>query len=1088
MSFRGGSQSVPRQSWSGYSPCATSAADRSLTLAVLIALLTLSVELGAAIPASGQCELHEDAKLTASDPHDNDRFGQRVAISGSLVIVGAPWADGPVGANQGLAYLFDVSNPATPVRLATLTASDAEGDDAFGNSVAISGALAVVGATSDDTLGWQSNTGSAYVFDVSNPANPVEVAHLTASDAAVGDEFGIVAVSGDTLIVGAREDDNAGGMDAGSAYIFVRSGTTWTQQAKLTASDAAPEDGLGWAVSISGDTVVIGARPDVLSPPNVGKAYVFVKPIGGWSSVSSPITETAKLTASDAAPGDEFGVSVAVSGDLVVVGAATYGGFACCQGSVYVFRKPVGGWSSVPSPITETAKLTASDAAYGDSFGYSVTISDSLVVVGAIYDDGVAGSGQGSAYVFDLCDPDNPVELAKLTASDAAANDDFGGSVAVNGALAVVGAHYDEVPGGVDQGSAYVFELASLPPCVDCNGNGVADACDIAICPGNPACADCNANGVPDECDIGSGSSPDLDGDGIPDECKAWFHCVTSPGYFDYAPHRIDPEAEQLAMHLSGQLRAPDSEYDRIRRDLQIIRSVYPKLQTVVDDPDYVPNHLIVRLDPSLPWTGYVALNDYYQVIEDQVIFHSLAIHLIKFCDNLNAFAVSREYAVLPEVLYAEPDYVYGTDDQITITPDGDVLRYQIKNGFWDCMAGCICATTWEFNVDAQGGLSLISYVERGAQSGCIYGEVACCIPPGDCRMLDVEACEEQGGFFQEAGTNCDADGDWDTVSDVCDNCPTVANPLQEDSDYNGIGDACEPPNIVWITDSLSADRTTRSLRFTVDAPAFGQSAIKVTMIDLQNPNPPNLPQFPPPDFGAYESATCTAAGEANSCARWVGKPGTFLENQDMPGGATYKAAWLQCTPLYWDWKLEGLITVVGAEIAPSSEYSVQTYGASCMGAEDGCTNVSTAVTMYTRRSGDAAPNFNPPSTTGQPDALDVAAVVNKLKNLPGAPIKAISQLQPNLPELNANVNALDIVAVVDGVKGVKYAFSGPCACPSAVTCGSACGTGCPAPNMCVKTCVGGANIGDPCINNTHCPGSTCGNPLCRDRCGRCTP
>jgi hypothetical protein len=152
---------------------------------------------------------------------------------------------------------------------------------------------------------------------------------------------------------------------------------------------------------------------------------------------------------------------------------------------------------------------------------------------------------------------------------------------------------------------------------------------------------------------------------------------------------------------------------------------------------------------------------------------------------------------------------------------------------------------------------------------------------------------------------------------------------------------------------------------------------------------------------------------------------------------------------------------------------------------------------MYTRRSGDVGPNFNPPATTSQPDALDVAAVVNKLKNLPGALVKAITQLQPNLPELNANVNALDIAAVVDGVKKVRYAFSGPCVCPSTVTCGV---TSCPsgaapcveaygAGAMCVKTCTGGANAGDPCIDSTrHCPGGTCGTPLCRDRCGRCTP
>ena len=122
--------------------------------------------------------------------------------------------------------------------------------------------------------------------------------------------------------------------------------------------------------------------------------------------------------------------------------------------------------------------------------------------------------------------------------------------------------------------------------------------------------------------------------------------------------------------------------------------------------------------------------------------------------------------------------------------------------------------------------------------------------------------------------------------------------------------------------------------------------------------------------------------------------------------------------------------------------------------------------------------------------------MVNKFKNVAGAPVKSIAQLQPNLPELNADINALDIVAVVDAVKEFAYAFGGPCACPSAVTCGStACSTATPcvtafgAGSLCVKMCSGGANDSDPCINNTHCPGgATCGNGFCRDRCGRCTP
>jgi len=213
---------------------------------------------------------------------------------------------------------------------------------------------------------------------------------------------------------------------------------------------------------------------------------------------------------------------------------------------------------------------------------------------------------------------------------------------------------------------------------------------------------------------------------------------------------------------------------------------------------------------------------------------------------------------------------------------------------------------------------------------------------------------------------------------------------------------------------------------------------------------------------------------------------GTFYESQGPPPSGPYKAARLQCTPYYWDWTAEGLITVVGADVGPSSEYSGQVYGASCMGAEAGCTAVSAPVTMYTRRSGDVDQPYNPPSATGQPDVTDVSQLVNKFKMLSSAPVKARSQLQANLPELNANINVLDILAVVDALKGVKYAFSGPCACPSLVTCDlTACSSATPCVNAygagstCVKTFSGGTNAGDPCIDNSHCPGGGACDKAC---------
>jgi len=217
-----------------------------------------------------------------------------------------------------------------------------------------------------------------------------EDAMLTAADGAAEDVFGnSVAISGDTMVVGADGDDGR----RGSAYVFVRSGGTWTQQSKLTASDGAANDLFGSSVAVSGDTVVVGAYSDDMRQ---GSAYVFVKPGGGWSDM----TQTAKLTESHRAEGEIFGWSVAVSGDTVVVGAPADGiGVENPQGA-YVFVKPGGGWSD----MTETAKLTASDGYVFDFFGASVAASGNTVVVGAS-DDAIGpnigpNSGQGSVYVF----------------------------------------------------------------------------------------------------------------------------------------------------------------------------------------------------------------------------------------------------------------------------------------------------------------------------------------------------------------------------------------------------------------------------------------------------------------------------------------------------------------------------------------------------------------------------------------------------------------------------------------------------------------------------------------------------------------
>ncbi len=315
-----------------------------------------------------------------------------------------------------------------------LEASDPAAFDGFGFSVAISGETVVVGALFDDgAAGLQQ--GSAYVFARSGGVW-TQQQKLLASDAAAGALFGIsVAISGETVVVGAPGDDSRG-----SAYVFARNGGVWSQQQKLLASDAAAGDAFGESVAISGETVVVGAQfDDDVAGDNQGSAYVFARSDGVWS-------QQQKLLASDArCCGEAFGESVAISGETVVVGSGGGG----VGGSAYVFARSSGVWS-------QQQKLRASDAAVADSFGASVAISGETVVVGAIGDDGAAGRDQGSAYVF-ARSGGVWTQQQKLEASDAAANDLFGLSVAISGETVVVGAPFDAGAAGNSQGSAYVF-------------------------------------------------------------------------------------------------------------------------------------------------------------------------------------------------------------------------------------------------------------------------------------------------------------------------------------------------------------------------------------------------------------------------------------------------------------------------------------------------------------------------------------------------------------------------------------------------------------------------------------------------------
>ncbi len=246
--------------------------------------------------------LLESQKLLASDATARDDFGYSVAVSGDTAVVGAQFDDDN-GSRSGSAYVFQYDGTAW-LEEAKLKARDSGPADRFGGSVALAGDTAVVGASRDRNNG--TRTGAAYVFRFDGTAW-VEEAKLTASDGAAGDLFGSsVAVSGDTAVVGALRDDDSGS-SSGSAYVFRYDGSDWVEEAKLTASDAAIYDEFGGRVAASGDTAVVCAYGDDDNGPSSGSAYVFRYDGTTW-------VEETKLTASDGATTHRYGNSAAVSG------------------------------------------------------------------------------------------------------------------------------------------------------------------------------------------------------------------------------------------------------------------------------------------------------------------------------------------------------------------------------------------------------------------------------------------------------------------------------------------------------------------------------------------------------------------------------------------------------------------------------------------------------------------------------------------------------------------------------------------------------------------------------------------------------
>jgi hypothetical protein len=368
----------------------------------------------------------QQAELTASDGSLYSWFGYSVSVSGGTAVIGAYAGNGSTGS----AYVF-VLNGTTWSQQAELTASDAALGYNFGRSVAVNGGTALIGATGNRAV---------YVF-VQSGTTWSQQAELTAGDGQSGDQFGgSVSLNGGTAVIGASNHTGGAGNGQGAAYVFVQSGTTWIEQAELTAGDAAANNQFGGSVSVSGGTVVIGAAGHTVgSNTSQGAAYVFVQSGTTWS-------QQQELTASDGKTSDAFGASVSVSGATAVVGASAHKvGTYLHQGAAYVFVQSGSAWSL-------QQELTASDGQRSDAFGTSVSVSGGNLVIGA----SGRNTGQGVAYAF-LRSGSTWSQQSEFSASDGAEEDLFGSSVSLSGGVTVIGANRHATNGQTDQGVAYVF-------------------------------------------------------------------------------------------------------------------------------------------------------------------------------------------------------------------------------------------------------------------------------------------------------------------------------------------------------------------------------------------------------------------------------------------------------------------------------------------------------------------------------------------------------------------------------------------------------------------------------------------------------
>jgi hypothetical protein len=369
-------------------------------------------------------------------PTDGDNFGYSVSVSGDNVLVGAyqdgtASATGPNGGDVGQAHLFSAT---TGSLLQTFNDPTPIGTDNFGFSVSVSGDNVLIGANADDTKG--VNVGQAHLFSA---ATGVLLRTFNDPTITTSDEFGYsVSISGDNVLIGARNDDTKGA-GVGQAHLFSASTGSLLQ----TFNDPTPttSDGFGHSVSISGNNVLIGAVNDDTMGFSVGQVHLFSAATGDLLRTFNDPTVTAS---------DEFGHSVSISGDDVLIGAFGDDTSGVNSGQAYLFSAATGNLLQTfnnPTPATS------------DNFGFSVSISSDNVLIGARGDE-TMGFRVGQAYLFSAGTGDL---IETLDDPTPVSSDNFGAAVSVSGNNVLVGAFGHVVVGQGAIGQAHLFSAAQVP-------------------------------------------------------------------------------------------------------------------------------------------------------------------------------------------------------------------------------------------------------------------------------------------------------------------------------------------------------------------------------------------------------------------------------------------------------------------------------------------------------------------------------------------------------------------------------------------------------------------------------------------------